>query len=77
MKKLPAANYQVEFFDNDGTYVTEYYDDQPSLELADDVPVAQGENVTGIDAQLARTGTIRGTVTDEQGQPVPGIFIDT
>ena len=77
LKKLPAAAYQVEFFDNDGTYVSEFYDDQPSIELADDVPVSQGENVAGIDAQLARTGVIRGIVTDEQGQPVPGIFIDT
>ena len=76
LRKLPAATYQVEFFDNDGTYVAEFYDDQPTIDLADDVPVAQGQTVAGIDAELTRTGAIRGTVTDEQGQPLPGIFID-
>jgi protocatechuate 3,4-dioxygenase beta subunit len=76
LKKLPAASYQVQFDDSEGTYVTEFYDDQPTIDLADDVEVAQGEDVAGIDAQLTRTGTIRGTVTDEQGQPLEGIFID-
>jgi hypothetical protein len=32
--------------------------------------------VSGIDAELARFGTISGTVTDEEGNPLGGIFVD-
>ena len=60
----------------DGTYVTEYYDDQPPSSSPTTCRGGQARPSSGIDAELARTGTISGTVTDEQGEPLPGIFID-
>ncbi len=78
LKKLGAADYTVEFMDNSGTplYATEYYDDQVDFEAATPVVVAASQTVSGIDAELARFGTISGRVTDEEGNPLGGIFID-
>ena len=78
LKKLGAADYTVEFMDNTDhpLYVTEYYDDHADLEDADPVTVATSQSVSGIDAVLARFGSISGTVTDEEGNPLGGIFID-
>ena len=78
LKKLGAADYTVEFMDNTDNplYVTEYYDDQADFEDADAVTVATSQSVSGIDAVLARFGTISGTVTDEEGNPLGGIFVD-
>jgi 5-hydroxyisourate hydrolase-like protein (transthyretin family) len=78
LKKLDAADYTVEFMDNSDTplYATEYYDDQTAFADADPVTVGASQSVAGIDAVLARFGTISGTVTDEQGDPIGGIFID-
>ena len=69
IKNLPPATYTVEFRDEDGTYVDEYYDDQRTIEDATDVPVAAGQAVPNIDAELELTGFVSGTVTDEQGEP--------
>jgi 5-hydroxyisourate hydrolase-like protein (transthyretin family) len=78
LKKLDAADYTVEFRDNaDFTlYAPEYYDDQTAFEDADPVTVAASQSVSGIDAVLARLGTISGSVTDEQGSPIAGAFYD-
>ena len=78
LKKLDAADYTVEFMDNTDQplYATEYYDDQTAFEDADPVTVGAGQTVSGVDAALARFGTISGRVTDEQGNPIGGIFID-
>jgi len=78
LKKLGAAGYTVEFMDNSDSplYATEYYDDQAAFEDATPVTVAASQTVSGIDAELARFGTISGRVTDEEGNPLGGIFID-
>jgi hypothetical protein len=78
LKKLDAADYAVEFRDNSGSplYATEYYDDQADFEDATPVTVEASQHVSGIDAELARFGTISGRVTDEEGNPLGGIFID-
>ena len=76
IKNLPPATYTVEFRDDDGTYVNEYYDDQRDIEDATDVPVAAGQAVPNIDAELELTGFVSGTVTDEQGEPLSNIYID-
>jgi hypothetical protein len=78
LKKLPASTYTVEFMDNTDTplYTTEYYDDHTDFQDADPVTVASGQSVSNIDAELARLGTISGTVTDEQGNPIDGAFYD-
>jgi 5-hydroxyisourate hydrolase-like protein (transthyretin family) len=78
LKKLDAAGYTVEYMDNSDSplYATEYYDDRADFEDATPVTVAAGQQVSGIDAELARFGTISGRVTDEEGNPLGGIFVD-
>jgi 5-hydroxyisourate hydrolase-like protein (transthyretin family) len=78
LKKLDAGDYTVEFMDNSGNplYATQYYDDQADFQDATPVGVGAGQSVGGIDAVLARFGTISGTVTDEQGVPIDGVFYD-
>jgi hypothetical protein len=78
LKKLDAADYTIEFTDDSDRplYATEYYDDQPDFEDATPVTLTSRGTVSGIDAELARYGTITGTVTDEEGNPLGGIFVD-
>lgn len=74
---LPVGEYRVEFRDCDAspTYVTEWYDDRPTLQSADPVDIEEGRETTGIDAELATGSSISGTVTDEDGQPLAGICV--
>ncbi len=68
---LDAGAYRLRFADE--TYYdwrAEYYNDKPTLSLADDCLVADGEHRTGIDASLKRNGLISGTVTGGDGRPV-------
>lgn len=60
---LPSGDYRVFFRDYNAGYIDEYYNDKPSLETADAVPVTAPADVTGIDAALAQGGTISGRVT--------------
>lgn len=64
---LPADTYNVQFVDDertgdctgadgDATHVNEWYDDQQFQGNADDVVLAEGGNVTNIDADLAANG---------------------
>ena len=58
-------------------YIDSYYDDRPTLELADPVQVEGLADVTGIDFSLVLGGAIGGTVTSaEGGEPLPYIDID-
>ncbi|KQW47444.1 hypothetical protein ASC77_13355 [Nocardioides sp. Root1257] len=62
---LPAGTYRVGFDDfSDSGYQSEYWNDKPSVETADDVVVGAGQAVTGRNATLARASTISGTVTN-------------
>jgi hypothetical protein len=70
---LPAGNYTVCFAANG--YHSQCYNDRPytSGGPRDLVPLAVGQNVTGIDAVLRPAGTIRGRVTAaDTGEPVAG-----
>ena len=50
---LPAGNYRIEFFDFDRfNYVAQFYNNKPTVEAADDVPVTVGATTAGIDATL-------------------------
>ena len=56
-------------FEGDVSHISEYYDDQPSEELADPVSVTEGGNAVA-DAVLLNAGAISGTVTGaEAGTP--------
>jgi hypothetical protein len=67
---IPPGDYKVEYSDCDLVYVEEWYDDQPDFGSANDVHVTQGVITSGVDAELARYGTISGRWTDENGDPV-------
>lgn len=48
-----AGTYRVGFVDPQGYFVTEYYDDSPTVESGDNVIVQDGSVTTGINASLA------------------------
>ena len=72
---LVAGSYTVRFADSQDRYLTEWFDDASDEASAMPVVVAQGEAVSGIDAQLAIAGSISGTVTGPDGNPVAGILV--
>lgn len=73
---LRAGDYRVQFFDHEGVYATEYYNDQLLLDAAEDVTLIAAENRDDIHASLAYAGSISGLVTaDDSGLPVPYLWI--
>ena len=75
---LPAGSGYIVRFDDDntGNHVEQFYDHQPSSDSAKPVSVTAGETTEGIDATLALAGHITGTVTDANGAPLPGIWVN-
>ena len=75
---LPAGDgYLVEFRDDDnGDYITQYYDGQVTIEAATPVSVTPGTPLSGIDAVLAPAGHITGTVTDASTTGLGGISVN-
>lgn len=74
---LPTASYRVQFDDSfSGVYESEYYSNAYTFEAATLVNVGPSENVTGIDAQLAKFATLAGKVTDEAGNPLANIHVN-
>ncbi len=73
---LQAGTYHVGFYDNNwpSQYISEYYDDQPDVESAQDIELIAGQTRSDINAQLATTGHITGIVTDAAG-PLQGIEV--
>ena len=64
---LASGSYKVEFsvgFESALNYVTQYYEDAPTLAAAASVSVTQGATTKGINAELRAGGEIEGTVTD-------------
>ena len=64
---LSAGTYRVSFVSNDDDWVSEWYDDASNVDTADSVPVLAGQTVGGIDAALAASSHITGTVTGLAG----------
>lgn len=54
--------------------VTEYYDEKGSVANAHNIVVDQGVKLTGFDAELARLGSIGGTITGD-GSPAMGVDV--
>lgn len=73
---LDTGNYRVQFYGYPN-YPSEYYDDQPSMETADLIPVTAGSDTSNIDASLAAPAQISGHVTDETGQSLQGVRVTT
>jgi Carboxypeptidase regulatory-like domain len=76
---LPADSYTVEFLPGCGSvsqnWLTQWWKNASSSEAATDVVVGAGATVSGINAAMQPGGTIRGTVTNNTGTPLPGICI--
>lgn len=70
---LSSGPYKVRF-SPPLPYLLEWYDDQPTQELARTVAVAVSQDTSGIDADIARGGSISGTVTCD-GLPVQGASV--
>lgn len=70
VKNLAAGAYHLLFFDRQGRYRYEYYNNVTYRNNATVVEVARQGNVTGIDAQLSAGARIRGVVTI-LNQPAP------
>jgi hypothetical protein len=73
--RLSAGTYQVEFSDENKHYRTEYFDNAGWIGAGYDVVVQGSGDVTGIDASLAASSSIAGTVTDAAGAPLKGIWV--
>jgi hypothetical protein len=77
LKGLRTAGYRLEFFDTSGTHLKEFWDSQPTYQQATDLDVAATATVAGIDATLARGGTISGQVKgDDSGKALAGIQVN-
>jgi 5-hydroxyisourate hydrolase-like protein (transthyretin family) len=72
---LPAGTYRLEFWDENGAYATQYYNNKLNLDMATDVAVTAGATTTGIDATLAAAGHVTGTVKNSAGAPIPGVTV--
>ncbi|TLM79415.1 MAG: hypothetical protein FDZ75_08860, partial [Actinobacteria bacterium] len=72
---LEPGTYRLWFYDYNGEFINEFYNDKASLETADDLVYA-GVTLEGINAALARkTPVLSGTATDaDTGEPVQGVW---
>lgn len=70
-----AGSYRVETHSDQG-WVKEFWEETPVWDEADPVAVTGGEVRDGINFTLELGGSISGTVTDEDGNPLDGIAVD-
>src|SRR2546428_3541414 len=77
---LQPGDYKVAFtpgcYDGETNYLSEWYSDKADFESADAVSVQAGSETRGIDAELARGGSISGTVKNEAGVGLGGMCVD-
>jgi hypothetical protein len=75
---LAAGQYDVYFSSgcgNEGSYLPQWYDNQPTQETADAVSVSVGETTGSIDAVMQPGGSISGTVTVAGDGPLGGMCV--
>jgi protocatechuate 3,4-dioxygenase beta subunit len=58
-------------------YLPEYFDDAESFEQADLIDVVDPNETKGIDFKLGIGGSISGKVTNEEGAPIAGAYVQT
>lgn len=69
------GSYLVDFRDDSGIYMPEYFDNKPYY--SGDTPMSVGnQDVAGIDAVLSRAAAISGVATDTQGRPIQGALVE-
>lgn len=67
---LAPGAYRLEFFEDSGDYLTEFYLNKDSLASATPVTVAEGATVTGINVELNRVDEVPDPV-DPEPEPMP------
>ncbi len=73
---LATGGYKVRFVDNNGIYMTEYYNDKATLASADWVTATAGLTIT-VNAALIPGGVLNGVVTDEDsGLPLEDVDVN-
>jgi hypothetical protein len=72
---LAPGTYRILFRNNGLDFVSEWYSDRYTLQTASDVTVIAGSTTSNVNAQLAASGTISGTVTDGS-TGVSGVRVD-
>jgi hypothetical protein len=72
---VPTGDYDLEFDNSQGRYVTQWYVHAPDQASATPIHANVGVDVTGIDVQMVLGGAVSGTVTDAASSPLPGICV--
>jgi hypothetical protein len=72
---LPAGSYKVQFSGNGSGALTQWYNNAPTPDTANPVTVTNGQDVTGINASLAKGATISGKVTAPAGIGLTNISV--
>ena len=73
---LPTGSYVVEFRDDtNGNYLTQLYNNEPTIDTANPVAVTAGATTSGINATLAPAGHITGTVTNASAVALANIMV--
>lgn len=66
-----AGTYRIRFDDLSGAYETEFYNNQPRVDLAQDIVlIKRGGNFTGIDAELGAAAHFAGKVVNSSSVPI-------
>jgi 5-hydroxyisourate hydrolase-like protein (transthyretin family) len=75
MQGLTPGTYRIRFEEISGNYLSEFYNDKPTVLLGDSISVTSG-NTTSIVTALATASRIEGKVTEEgSGTPLPGVSV--
>jgi hypothetical protein len=74
---LPAGEYRVFVWGDQGGWIDEYYFETPFHHEATPVLVVEGTVTPDIDFTMEAGGSISGTVFDLEGNPLGGIAVDT
>jgi len=72
---LATGDYRIEFRDDEGVFLAEWWDGQPDFDSAMPVAVTEGSDTGGVDAVLLRAGSVSGVVTDSAGDPISGVVV--
>jgi hypothetical protein len=75
---LPAGQYAISFsgWRNNLPYVSELYDNRPEISSGDLVTLSAADEVRQLNVELARGGSIRGTLRDEEsGATIAGMAV--
>ncbi|MDQ3156850.1 MAG: carboxypeptidase regulatory-like domain-containing protein [Actinomycetota bacterium] len=75
LSALPAGSYRLGFYDENGLYETEYFDNATSVETAKTIPLAAGATSAGKNAELSLAAHIKGKVTKPGGVGIAGVDV--